>query len=239
MSLIHDALQKAQKDAVSASKIPGTSMFAPPPEKKPIPKRTIVLAVVLIVVVGFFAYMRLAPKDKVVSPDLGGAKPIDVKTTYGKQDIGLLKKRAIDAYKTDDFDTAWSSLSAASALDVNDPEIWNNLGLVAKKRDDSDKAREYYQKALDLKPTYVEAMNNMAILEWEGENLTRATELLSKALEISAAYPEANFHMGLIYDEKGNKQKAAEYYKRFLDVAGTFPSNIVDSVRDRLMEIGE
>ncbi len=238
MSLIHDALQKAQKEEGLGPKMPGTSMFAPPPEKKPIPKRTIALAAVLIIALGVLGYMRLAPKGTPVSPD-PGAKPMDVKTTYGKQDIGMLKKRAIDAFKTDDFDTAWTSLSTANQLDQNDPEIWNNLGLVSRKQDDDEKARECYNKALELKPNYVEAMNNLAVIEWDDGNLTRATELLSKALEISAAYPEANFHMGLIYDEKGSKEKAVEYYKRFLDVAGSFSSNIVDSVRDRLMEIGE
>lgn len=241
MSLIHDALQKAQKEAGPEKKVLGAQAYLnDEPEKKSSQKRTIILGVILVIAVGFFIYMRFVPKTEPVQGSAGNpAVPMEVKTSYGKEDLGMLKKKAADAYKADDFETAWTSLSTALQLDSTDPEIYNNLGLVAKKRGDNAKAKEYYQKALELKPNYVEAMNNLAVLEWDSENLTGATDLLNKALEIAPSYPEANFHMALIYDEKGNKQKSAEFYKRFLNVAGSFPSNVVDSVRDRLMEIGE
>jgi tetratricopeptide (TPR) repeat protein len=243
MSLIHDALKKAQEEAHKKEGVPlGSGVMsmgdAVETGRKLPPTRTLVLAGVLVVALGVFAYMRFVPKD-VVKPEAGAGDILVPKNaeTIGKDDVGMLKKRAVNAFKTDDLESAWSSLSTASNLDPKDPEIWNNLGLVAKKRGDAAKARECYQKALDLKPQYPEAMNNMAMVEMEGGNLSKAMELLEGALKITPAYPEANFNLALLYEQKGDKKKAVEYYKRFLEVGGDFPSNVIDKVRDRLMEI--
>jgi len=239
MSLIHDALKKAQQKAHQKEGAPlgsgVTSMEqAVESSKRVIPKRTIVLAAVLVVALALFAYMRFKPKGETVQP-LPAASVSQEKP--GEKDVGMLKKRAINAYKSDDFNTAWSNLQTAASLDEKDPEIWNNLGVVAKKRGDVDKAREYYQKALVIKPDYPEALSNIAVIEMEGGNNTKAIENLDQALKLSPAYPEANFHLALIYDKKGDKEKAVQYYKRFLDVGGGFSSNVIDAVRDHLMEI--
>lgn len=239
MSLIHDALKKAEGE----NKPPVNNPIMPVPEgsevKRLIAPRTLVLVVLLVLSLGYFIYAKYlaGPADKKVGPSqlkiAATAEPAKV------DNVALLKRRGTDAFKSDDYESAWSNLSAAQNLSPQDAEIWNNMGLVAKKKGDNAKARECYQKALQLKPEYPEALNNLAMLEWSEENLQKAVELLNKALAISPAYPEANFHMALIYDTEQNKTKAVEFYKRFLDVSGSFPSNIVDAVRDRLMEIEE
>lgn len=243
MSLIHDALKKAQEKE-RAPVGSGIASFHEPlgDGGKEIPKRTLVLAGFLIVALLYFAYTKLtSTTPKPIAPPnvsaTGAQAPTAAEPTMGEQDAGRLKRSGIDAFNSDDLDVAWNSFSAAAQLKSDDPEIWNNMGLVARKRGDVVKARESYQKALELKVDYPEALNNLAVLEMQAGNNTAAKDLLEKAVKLSPAYAEANFHLGLLYDQKGDMPKAIEYYKRFLEVGKNFPSSTVDSVRDRVMEI--
>ncbi|MFH0799344.1 MAG: tetratricopeptide repeat protein [Pseudomonadota bacterium] len=235
MSLIHDALKKAQDQA----KAPIGSGFAS--LNDPIGasggsanRRAIILGALLFVAVAIFAYTKLSPTKK---PEAAPPTSPAAQQSIGEQDVGRLKKSAIDAYNADDMDAAWASLSAALQLSPNDPELRNNLGLVARKRGDVVKARESYEKALELKADYPEAFNNLAVLEMQSGNNARAKDLLEKAIKLTPAYPEANFHMALLLEQKGEKTKAIEYYKRFLEVGKNLPSGTMDSVRDHVMEM--
>ncbi len=240
MSLIHDALKKAQKD----DQLPigsGLNAFQEPigEPKAGGSRRVIVMAVILVAAVGFYAYRKFsapaAPAPvPAVAPALPGASPDQAAAAAGPE---AAKRKAFDAYKTDDLESAWINIQAAALAAPQDAEVWNNYGVIARKRGDLEKAREAYTKAIELKPQYPEALNNLALMEMQADNTTKAKELLEKALNAAPAYPEANFHLGLIYDRAGEKQKAAEYYKRFLEVSGSFTNTVVEGVRDRVMEI--
>lgn len=252
MSLIHDALKKAQGNQTPELGS-GLASFQEPPagEGEPAPKRTIILIAVLAVAVIFFVYMKFFSKPKGPQPKSaaaiaasmqgGGQAPGQALAQGQNQpaagDLASLKKKAVDSFKTDDLEGAWAALTSASQIAATDPEVWNNFGLVAKKRGDPVKAREAYNKALELKPDYPEALNNLAVLERDEGNGGKSRELLDRALKILPAYPEANFNMALLYDSSGEKHKALEYYKRFLEIGGSYPNNIIEAVRDRIMEI--
>lgn len=237
MSLIHDALKKAQ-DKESAPLGSGLASFQDPvePPKEGGGKRTIVLGAILVLALGFFVYTKLTP-DKEQAAPAPAPMPAVMPQQIGEQDAGRLKRSAIDAYKADDMDSAWRNLQAAASMNDKDPEIWNNMGLVARKRGDLLKAREFYDKAIELKPDYPEALNNLAVLSLQGGDVEKARELLEKAVKLAPAYPEANFHMAMVLEQKGDKAKAIEYYKRFLEVSGSLPSNLVEQVRDHVVEI--
>jgi len=237
MSLIHEALKKAQeaqKDPIGSGvpSIEGAAELS----KNRFSKRTIFLAVLLAISVGIFAYLRLKPKPGDVSA-VTPKQPAAEAQKPQESDVALLKKRAVESYKSGDYNAAWSNLSTALNLQKGDPEIWNNLGLVEKKRGNDEKAREYYLQAIELKADYMEALNNVGVLDMQLGNNTSAIDHFTKALKVSPAYPEANFNLAFLYDMRGDKVKAAEYYKRFLSVGGNFPGNVIDSVRSRLMEL--
>jgi Flp pilus assembly protein TadD len=143
----------------------------------------------------------------------------------------------VDAINGGDLETAWTNLSALTAETPKDSEVWNNLGLVARKKGDGAKARSAYQTALTLNPAAVETMNNLAVLEMAEGRDAEARTLLQKALQLAPAYPEANFHLGVLEDRTGNAQAAETAYKQFLEVGSTFPVEVVEAVRDRVMEI--
>lgn len=238
MSLIHDALKKAQGNE-NAPVGSGLSSFQEPieEEKRSVSKRTILLGAVLVVAVVIFAYMKFATEEKKeIAPATSSLAPTQP-AVLSPDDVARLKKNAVDAFNSQDFDTAWTNLQTALQTNQEDPEIWNNLGLVARKRGDVVKAREAYSKALELKPDYPEGLNNMAVLEMQSGNTAKAKELLEKALALAPANPEANFHMALLYEQSGDKKKAADYYKNFIKAGSTLPSSTVDAVRDHIMEI--
>lgn len=241
MSLIHDALKKSQNQN-PAPMGSGLSTFQDSlvESKPPASKRVIVLVVVLVAAIGFLAYKKFAGPSTPVAvpvPTPGAGAPGQLQPGAPALPADVMKRKAFDAFKTDDVENAWSNIQAAVQAAPQDAESWNNYGVIAKKRGEIEKAREAYNKAIELKPQYPEALNNLALLEMQSDNLPRARELLEKALNISPAYPEANFHMGMIYDRAGEKNKAVEYYKRFLEVSGSFPNTVVENVRDRVMEI--
>lgn len=244
MSLIHDALKKAgekEKNGEKKAPVMGSGLLsmenAAVNVGRGIPKRTIILASVLTVVIAIIVYTKLKPKDEAPkSPPKPSTQEIKG-TEPETQDVGLLKKRAMEAYKMDDYQTSWNNYTAASKLAPADAEIWNNLGVVSKARGDSVEARHDYEKALELKPEYPEALANLAVVTMLEGNNTKAIELLTKALKLQPAYPEANLHMAVLYDRKGETEQASNYYHRFLEVGGSFPSDVIDSIRDRLMEI--
>lgn len=239
MSLIHDALKKAQ-DKDKAPLGSGLTAFQEPSTGggPKLPTRTIVLAVLVAVALGFLAYKRFT-KPKPV-PEVP-APALTVQTAPGGSAQGgdglLMKRRAIEAFKTDELDSAYASITSAAQLSPSDPEVWNDKGLIEKKLGNFEGARQSYQKALELKPDYPEVFNNLAMLELAEGNASQARQYLEKALTALPAYPEANFNMAVIYDEAGDKAQAATYYKRFLEVSGAFPSNVVEAVRDRVMEL--
>jgi Flp pilus assembly protein TadD len=247
MSLIHDALKKAgeaakEKNGKPAAEI-GSGILAmgdvARATNRVIPKRTIVLASVLIVAVSIFAYMKLksGPAIPATLTPTASQTASGLQQQSDTQDVGVLKTRALAAYAKSDFDSAWNDMLSASVLAPIDPEIWNNLGLIAKSRGDAIEAQRNYDKALELRPDYPEALNNLGMLVMQEGNNTRAIELIGKSLKLMPAYPEANFNMAFLYDKKGEHSKAANYYRRFIEVGGNYPSNVIDAVRGRLMEI--
>jgi Flp pilus assembly protein TadD len=240
MSLIHEALKKAQ-DKEKAPLGSGLTAFQESAGGGglKLSKRTIVLAVLVAVALGFLVYKRFskpsAPPPAPVPALATGAAGATSGNSAG--DGLLMKRRAIEAFKTDDLDSALASITSAAQLNPTDPEIWNDKGLIEKKLGNIDGARGSYEEALKLKPDYPEVFNNLAMLELASGQPSQAREYLEKALTALPAYPEANFNMGVIYDKGGDKAQATNYYKRFLNVSGAFPSNVVEAVRDRVMEL--
>ena len=240
MSLIHDALKKAEnkdKEIQEPSIGSGISSMGQITEdiEKTNSKRTYILAGVLVLVLIIVIYIWLKPDsgDETQPAKTGTEQTAD----SANVNVGILKKRAIEAYRADNYPTAWSTLQSAVNMDGSDPELWNNMGLIAKKRGDIAKAKECYGKALALSPNYPETMNNLAIVYMNEGNFTKAKELLENALKLVPAYVEANFNLAYLYDTKGDSENASKYYKRFLEVGGNYSSSVVDSVRDRIMEI--
>ena len=240
MSLIHDALKKAQQEARShSSSATGKETIQTPDSideiRPPIPKRPIILGGIFVVVLGVFLYFTLRPPGK--SAPTSAATTPQVTQQSEEVELGRLKRQGVELFHAENYDDAKSKLEMAGRIDPQDPEIWNNLGLVEKERGNLSAAQKNYEKALELKPDFPQALNNLAVVQMQTGEETQGQKNLERSLELDAAYPEAYFNLALLTEQQGDKEKAIEYYKRFLKVGKSQPAHIIDQVRDHVIQL--
>lgn len=255
MSLIHDALRKAQREAneknagAGAAQAPQTqSGGISSPSEVTLSgvnfeekgffqnKRNLVLVATLVLVACFAFYRFMGSRQQTqAEKEASGTAQKTASTT--KEEADKLKRLAVEAYRVADLDESWAKLTAASSITQKDPEVWNNLGVVLRKRGDLEGSRKAFEKALALNAQQAEVLNNLAVLDIKANDFPSAQGRLAQALQLKPNYPEAVFHTALVADLSGEKQKASEYYKQFLANAGTMPPHILDQVRDHIINL--
>ena len=238
MSLIHDALKKAEKDTPDAGRgrFPQFMQDSKDPlNKSKLNTRVIVLVVILICALGYLYYEKFytGKSNKMFLSDLAKQSTADVspeeKTKRGE--VVRLKDEAVKSFRQNNLDDAWVRLSTASQIDSNDPQIWNNLGLMSKKRGDIVKAREYFERALHIKPDYPECLNNLAVIDIDDGNLDIAQERLRKAFSSNPQYADATFNMALVAEKRGDTKVATGFYRKFIELAKDADPQLLEDVR--------
>ena len=244
MSLIHDALKKVEKtsDTLQKKDIPKHLEIEEGQQNKPkVNMRTIILIVVLVGSLGYFAYQKIFSKKlQDIAISTVKTEAISVRATRVNErteEVIKLKESAVKSFKLNNLEDAWVRFSTAGQLDPVEPEIWNNMGLIAKKRGDYEKAHEFYEKALQIKPDYPECLNNIAVIDIENGDYDAATLLLNKAISINEEFPDAYFHLALIAEKKDDLDSAVDYYKKFLQKAKDVPMQLVDEIRMHVTDI--
>jgi tetratricopeptide (TPR) repeat protein len=240
MSLIHDALKKAQSPAEAAGKTEFPQFLQDTPEDKEKKKKNLRIIVLVIILAGAIAYMVYdkffagRPPKPAVAP-VAAAKAVDTKTKEAEAEH--LNEDAVKSVLQNNLDEAMVRLTAASQMDPLNAEIWNNMGLVSKRKGDAVKARGYFEKALQIKPDFPECLNNLAVLDMSEGALDLAKERLSKAMSLDPDYADAAFHMGIIAEEQGDNRLAAAYYKKFLALKRDSPQKLMDDVRQHVDDL--
>jgi Flp pilus assembly protein TadD len=209
MSLIHEALKKAEKKPADEAKAPSVLPSFEPAEKKKLNARTIGLIVVLVFAIILALYLRLTDSSKKKAT-------VEEQTTQTKAsaeqmsqvEVQCLKKSAQEAFSSGDMNQAWAILTAADQIKANDPEVLNNLGLVAKRRGDFQEAKKFYDRALKLQPDYPECLNNLVVVEMDEGNFESAKKTLTRALAIRPNFADASFNMAVAYEREGNNKEA-------------------------------
>lgn len=241
MSLIHDALKKAQAPSAGSPKADFPQFLKDgSPDKEKIKKniRIIALAVVLFAAMVYMVYDKFyAGKSKPITSKASAvtAEADDPKARQEQAD--KLKEEGIKAVKANRLEDAWIRLSTAGQLDPLDATVWNNMGLISRRKGDVIKAREFFEKALQIKPECPECLNNLAILDMEDANYPQAKERLAKALSLNPQYADAAFHMALIAEEQGDFRLAAAYYKKFIETKKDAPGDLLDQVRKHVTDL--
>lgn len=240
MSLIHDALKKAQPPAGSPGKTEFPQFLQDTPEDKEKKKknlRIIVLVVILAGAMTYMAYDKFFAGKHAKAPAVAAAIPKAEDAKSKQAEADRLKEDATKAFHQNNLDEALVRLTAASQLNPLDAEIWNNMGLISKRKGDAVKARDYFEKALQIKPECPECLNNLAVLDIKEGALDQAKERLSKAMSLSPDYADAAFHMAVISEEQGDKRLAAAYYKKFLSLKKDAPQKLMDDVRKHVEDL--
>ncbi|MCB0413839.1 MAG: tetratricopeptide repeat protein [Bdellovibrionales bacterium] len=114
----------------------------------------------------------------------------------------------------------YAELLKAKALDPNNPEIYNNIGVAYTLRKKSDKAIDSFKKALELSPKYTDAMNNLGRTYCDTGQLNSCLTILLQAQnDLTYPYPEKIIsNIGYAYFLQGKYQLAKTKYKESLSI---------------------
>jgi len=244
MSLIHDALKKAEKPLPETGKERFPQFMQDPKEALDKPKsnvRVIILVIILVCSLGYMFYQKFyagRPHKPFFSESTKKPSADAAASKGGKQgETVRLKDEAVNSFRQNNLDDAWVRLSTASQIDPHDPQIWNNLGLISRKRGDIVKAREYFERALQIKPEYPECLNNLAVIDINDGNFDIAQERLRKAFSINPQYADAAFHLALIAEKSGDIRVATSFYKKFLELAKDADPQFSEDVKRHVANI--
>ena len=241
MSLIHQALKKAEEHGSAAVPPVKSSYLFGIDKKKESSTRTIVLGALMVVALIFAVWVNFFYGKTPSSVSATATTPQAAQT--GAQSASIeavrLKTTAEEAYRAGDMDRAWATLSAAQQIAPSDQEVLNNMGLVAKEKGTVAEARGYFEKALVLKPDYPEALNNLAVLDMDAGNDVMAKDKLVRALTLRPDYPEANLNLAMILEREGANAEAVKHYLTFLRNAQDEKPLFLEDVRKHVIEIEE
>ena len=240
MSLILDALKKAEKDRNAAPNGANEyNPFVPNSQKK---KSLVPVLLVLVVIAGAgYGYLKFFKK-----PDIPANIPQPmalIATPAASQPLSqgnnpeALKEKALLAFSEGDYDASKEVWEKLTLLTPTDPEIYNNLGVVEKKRGDKEAAKKAYRKALDLKPDYAQALNNYGVVLMENQAYDQSRELFMKALEAKIDYAEPYFHLALLAESIGDNKQAIEQYQKFIDRSPDLNSKLKTEIEMRLASL--
>jgi serine/threonine-protein kinase len=121
----------------------------------------------------------------------------------------------------------WSESAAttekAAALNPNESQIWENLGVAYEWLGDSSKAIYARQRELDLvekaaavNPRDAEVQGALASLYARKHDVTRTTQAIERSLTLAPNNREVLFDVGEAYEILGQRQKAISYLNKSL-----------------------
>lgn len=212
MSLIHEALKKAQQEGQSGlqKEMPRSRPILP---GKKIPPRTVLLVVILVLSLGFLLFTRYfwpAPNVPAPSPlPPTGLLKMD-------QSPEVLKQTALRLFNEKKYEAALAAWEKLTLSLPTDAEIYNNMGLVLKKLGRREEAYQAYTKALALQADYPEALNNLGALFLAEGQRAEAKKNFERALEFSPNYADPHFHLAILAEQEGNNTAALQHYETFL-----------------------
>lgn len=234
MSLIHEALKKAEKE----KRTMGDGKVSQPvilQRQRKNNKRFFSLVALLILSVGVFVYFRFYQKPKsILLPEPNGSIPSPEQKTPE-----AIKKRALQLYKENQMEeslTLWKSLNL---LIPTDPEIYNNMGVVLKKMGKKEEAYKAYQNALALKEDYAEALNNLGVLYLSDGQKEKAKINFEKATSLSSNYADPYFNLAILLEQEGENPRAYLSYQKFLELSPTLEASLKMKIEEKMTRLNQ
>lgn len=228
MSLLHDALKKAEQE--KGEPPPGEAFvdLEEPGKKRPI--RVYLLAGLTVVSLFTVFYLEFYRKGRQAAP---AAIPAVTAQKFSS-DVSELSRQAEERIQAGEWDQARPILEQWVLLEPRNAEAYNNLGVAYKKTGDRERAREHYRKALAIQPEYPEALNNLGVLFLSEGKVAEAEENFLQAVKLRENYAEPLFHLALIEEAGGRGASAREHFARFLALSPELEKNFAATVRERM-----
>lgn len=239
MSLLHDALKKAEREGEASSRV--GVVIDPEGASRPFPTRTILLTGVALIALSTAVYFRLVkrPSSTVVPAPKGfGVAPFQTPLQIGGGPAAPeLASIAIGLIQAGKLEEARSNLEKVTILEPRNAEIYNNLGMVLKKLGRNEEAFEQYQRALSIDPNCAECYNNLGVLYLSNRNTTEAEVQFQKAISLKPDYANPYFHLGLLLEARGDLTGARKNYQKFVDLARGVDASFLLKIQQRISSL--
>lgn len=236
MSLIHDALKKAEQEKKQTE--PPKNFLNNPiiPDRlksfKPKPILFILLGLSLLLLV----YFRLVkkPADPYLIPSPKGATG-DLNLP---EDPLLLKKTGLNFFKEGKFPQSLATWEKLTLLLPTDAEVYNNMGLTLKKMGQKEEAYQAYTRAMALQKDYPEPHNNLGVLYLNDGEKEKAKAHFQEAADLDKNYAEPYLNLAVIFEQEGNFKQALSYYGKFLELSPEVEKGLQEKIERKMDLLG-
>lgn len=251
MSIIHDALKKAQQKKEAeyehSAGDPGTGEGIHKTTPRVLAVLAVLVGITALVVTGFRIAGTFTRGDR-ENTSLQTTTPVPPPQSTGRNDVVKIKVSSLETPGTSDLARQaerlfWlGDLTGAEEMfrkallngDGNDPELSNNLGLVQMKKGDLAQALKLFDHAIGEDPGLKEAFCNRGVVFRKMRQYSNAKSDLEKALSMAPDYSHAQFNLATVYEAMGQKADAITYYRKYLSNPDRTPGLDEPLIRQRV-----
>ncbi len=132
-----------------------------------------------------------------------------------------LYKQGNGALEVGKLDEAEEHFQQILAVEPEELDTLNKMGVIHIYRQDKEQAREYFQRCLDINKDHIPSLSNMASLELEDGNVNKAEMMFRRVLALDPNYGPAHNNLAYIFKKSGRLTEAVKHMKK-AQKAGTF-----------------
>tara|TARA_B100000242_G_scaffold291985_1_gene266402 strand:- start:95 stop:1687 length:1593 start_codon:yes stop_codon:yes gene_type:complete len=129
-----------------------------------------------------------------------------------------LMEKAFFAQKNKNLEEAINIYQELYSLNIKNPIIYFNYGLLLETTNNFKKANEIYLKAIKKFPNNPNFYNKLALLRKNQNKYKEAEKLFFKAIEIDKNFENGYINLGNLYSDLKNNKKAEEIYRQVLRI---------------------
>ncbi|MFT3894422.1 MAG: tetratricopeptide repeat protein [Anaerolineales bacterium] len=130
------------------------------------------------------------------------------------QKVDLLKERAVEYSKLQNYEQAVADYSAALALQPKDATVLFSRGVAYEQMGQKDRALRDYQRAVEIDPQVADAYINRGIMFANIGNYRQAITSLSDGIRLAPKNPDVYFNRGVSYFQNGDLLNAIEDFSQ-------------------------
>ncbi|KAK6740304.1 hypothetical protein RB195_008646 [Necator americanus] len=108
-----------------------------------------------------------------------------------------------------------------SALELNPPKAYSNLGRVYAGQMRVNEAELAYRKALEYRPNMADTWYNLGVLYQEKKNLTAAVRCYDTAIRFRKTFAFAHLNLGAVHHERGDDDLAMKIWENCSRIDGS------------------
>ena len=113
---------------------------------------------------------------------------------------------------------AFSHLTVAAELSLDDPRVYHNLGIILAREEKFDEAVVHFNKCLELDPGNDETHLNLAFAYRRNGEKSRAIQHFGKSLEFKPGQLTAHMNLASLYHQQGMTGKAITHWRKAVEL---------------------